>query len=141
MVMTSAPTPAPVRRDRARRPVSRPDRVGSIVPGGRPAPDVAGAASSLAIAVLYPLLWMVFSSFKDNSEVFNNPWGMPGELRWHNFAQAGNAGVVRYFTNSVIVTVGLHRHHHADQRLGGLRSGPAADPVRRAGARCSCSAG
>jgi len=58
----------------------------------------------LAIAVIYPLLWMVFSSFKDNSEVFNNPWGMPGELRWHNFAQAGQAGVVRYFTNSVIVT-------------------------------------
>ena len=47
---------------------------------------------------------MVFSSFKDNPEVFSNPWGLPGELRWHNFAQAGKAGVVRYFTNSVIVT-------------------------------------
>ena len=36
--------------------------------------------------------------------MFNNPWGLPGELRWHNFASAGKAGVVRYFTNSVIVT-------------------------------------
>jgi raffinose/stachyose/melibiose transport system permease protein len=57
-----------------------------------------------AIIVIYPLLWMVFSSFKDNTEVFGNPWGLPSKLRWHNFVQAGNAGVVRYFTNSVIVT-------------------------------------
>ena len=58
----------------------------------------------LVIAVLYPLLCMVFSSFKDKQEVFASLWGMPGELRWHNFAQAGNAGVVRYFVNSVIAT-------------------------------------
>jgi raffinose/stachyose/melibiose transport system permease protein len=59
---------------------------------------------ALAVIVIYPLLWMVFSSFKDNSEVFGRPWGLPTELRWHNFVAAGNAGVVRYFTNSVIVT-------------------------------------
>lgn len=59
---------------------------------------------ALVIVVLYPLLWMVFSSFKDNREVFDHPWGLPGELRWGNFAQAGSAGVVRYFVNSVIVT-------------------------------------
>ena len=59
---------------------------------------------ALVLAVLYPLLWMVFSSFKDNREVFDSPWGMPGQLRWENFAKAGDAGVVRYFTNSVIVT-------------------------------------
>jgi raffinose/stachyose/melibiose transport system permease protein len=59
---------------------------------------------ALVIAVIYPLLWMVFSSFKDNQEVFGNPWGLPGELRWGNFAKAGSAGVVRYFVNSVIVT-------------------------------------
>lgn len=60
--------------------------------------------AALAIVVIYPLLWMVFSSFKDNSEVFGRPWGFPSHLRWHNFVAAGNAGVVRYFTNSVIVT-------------------------------------
>lgn len=59
---------------------------------------------ALVVAVLYPLLWMVFSSLKDNQEVFANPWGLPGELRWRNFAQAGSAGVVRYFVNSVLVT-------------------------------------
>jgi raffinose/stachyose/melibiose transport system permease protein len=59
---------------------------------------------ALVIAVLYPLLWMVFSSFKDNREVFDHPWGLPGELRWSNFAQAGQAGVLRFFVNSIIVT-------------------------------------
>jgi raffinose/stachyose/melibiose transport system permease protein len=59
---------------------------------------------ALVIAVLYPLLWMVFSSFKDNREVFDHPWGLPSELRWGNFAEAGRAGVVRFFVNSVIVT-------------------------------------
>lgn len=58
----------------------------------------------LVLIVLYPLLWMVFSSFKNNREVFDHPWGLPSELRWQNFRQAGDAGVVRYFTNSVIVT-------------------------------------
>jgi len=62
------------------------------------------ALAILALIVIYPLLWMVFSSFKDNSEVFGHPFGLPGQLRWHNFVEAGNAGVVRYFTNSVIVT-------------------------------------
>jgi len=60
--------------------------------------------AALAVVVVYPMLWMVFSSLKDNSEVFGDPWGLPAQLRWHNFVAAGNAGVVRYFTNSVVVT-------------------------------------
>ena len=59
---------------------------------------------ALALAVIYPLLWMVLSGFKDNREVFDSPWGLPGHLRWSNFAQASNAGVLRYFVNSIIVT-------------------------------------
>jgi raffinose/stachyose/melibiose transport system permease protein len=62
------------------------------------------ALAILAVLVIYPLLWMVFSSFKDNSEVFAHPFGLPSELRWNNFVEAADAGVVRYFTNSVIVT-------------------------------------
>src|SRR5690349_7651637 len=58
----------------------------------------------LALAVIYPLIWMVLSGFKDNSEVFGNAWGLPGALRWSNFVQAWNPGVVRYLGNSVFVT-------------------------------------
>lgn len=60
----------------------------------------------LVLAVIYPLLWMVFSSFKNNSELFANPWSLPGELRWGNFERAWNAGVVRFFVNSTLVTAG-----------------------------------
>jgi raffinose/stachyose/melibiose transport system permease protein len=59
---------------------------------------------ALAVAVIYPLLWMMLSGFKDNSEVFGHPWGLPGALRWHNFVDAWNQGVVRYLGNSVFVT-------------------------------------
>lgn len=59
---------------------------------------------AFAVAVLYPVLWMVLSGFKDNQEIFNQPWAPPGELRWENYARAWDLGVVRYFTNSVIVT-------------------------------------
>ncbi len=62
------------------------------------------ALGVLAVLVIYPLLWMIFSSFKDNSEVFAHPFGLPSELRWENFVEAGQAGVVRYLVNSVIVT-------------------------------------
>lgn len=61
---------------------------------------------ALAVAVVYPLLWMVFSSFKTNREIFGSPWSLPEELRWDNFTRAGNAGVVRYFVNSILVTAG-----------------------------------
>jgi len=61
--------------------------------------------SLLVIAVIYPLVWMVLSGFKNNAEVFGNPWGLPHHLRWHNFQRAWNAGVLHYFTNSVVVTV------------------------------------
>src|SRR5215217_4274785 len=87
-------------RQHAVAPTSHRPRVGSAV--GRWLTWLALAA--LAILVIYPLLWMVFSSFKDNGEVFAHPFGLPGQLRWQNFADAADAGVVRYFTNSVIVT-------------------------------------
>lgn len=65
---------------------------------------VYGALVTLVLAVVYPLLWMALSSFKDNAEVFGDPWGLPSQLRWENFDAALRTGVLRYFLNSVIVT-------------------------------------
>jgi raffinose/stachyose/melibiose transport system permease protein len=63
-----------------------------------------GVLVALVLAVIYPLLWMVISSFKSNAEVFGNPWGLPSDLRWENFQHAMRTGVLRYFANSVLVT-------------------------------------
>jgi raffinose/stachyose/melibiose transport system permease protein len=59
---------------------------------------------ALAVAVIYPLLWMVLSGFKTNAELFGSAWGLPKQLRWGNFATAWSQGVVRYLFNSVLVT-------------------------------------
>ena len=102
MVTTGHAVPVRTARERTTHvPIARRRRsLGGTI--GRALTCVALVA--LAVLVIYPLLWMVFSSFKTNGEVFGNPFGLPGQLRWQNFADAGNAGVVRYFTNSVIVT-------------------------------------
>lgn len=57
------------------------------------------------VAILYPLFWMIMTGFKTNEELFGNSWGLPGALRFDNFVDAWNQGVVRYILNSLIVTV------------------------------------
>jgi raffinose/stachyose/melibiose transport system permease protein len=66
---------------------------------------VWGALAGLCIAIIYPLLWMALSGFKTNQEIFGDPFGLPGALRWENYGTALDQGVLKYFTNSVIVTV------------------------------------
>ena len=58
----------------------------------------------LAVAIIYPLVWMTLNGFKSNAELFGDAWGLPTTWRWENFAKAWNLGVVRYLLNSVIVT-------------------------------------
>jgi raffinose/stachyose/melibiose transport system permease protein len=65
---------------------------------------VWGLLAGLVVAILYPLLWMVLSGFKTNQEVFGDPFGLPGALRWGNYQTAWDQGVFKYFGNSVIVT-------------------------------------
>lgn len=57
----------------------------------------------LAVAILYPLIWMSLNGFKSNAELFGDPWGLPTTWRWENFGKAWNLGVVRYLANSVLV--------------------------------------
>ncbi|MEO5965776.1 MAG: carbohydrate ABC transporter permease [Candidatus Limnocylindrales bacterium] len=59
----------------------------------------------LAVAIIYPLVWMALNGFKSNAELFGDPWGLPTTWRWANFGKAWDLGVVRYLVNSVIVTV------------------------------------
>lgn len=60
-----------------------------------------------AFISLYPLLWMLFYSFKNNEEIFvSNPFGFPKVLRIENYIKAWTQyDVPRYFGNSFIVGV------------------------------------
>ncbi len=57
---------------------------------------------------LYPLIWMVFYSFKNNNEIFvSNPFGFPKVFRIENYINAWSKyDVPTYFVNSIIVSIG-----------------------------------
>ena len=58
-----------------------------------------------AIISIYPLLWMLLYSFKDNTEIFvTNPFGLPKVCHFENYIDAWKAfDVGTYFKNSMIV--------------------------------------
>ena len=59
----------------------------------------------LVVVVIYPLTWMVLNGFKTNSELFGNPFALPLQWNWDNYAAAWNRGVSNYLTTSVLVTI------------------------------------
>lgn len=59
----------------------------------------------LVVVVVYPLLWMVLNGFKQNAELFGNPFALPISWDWQNYVNAWNRGVSNYLMTSVLVTV------------------------------------
>ncbi|WP_245468653.1 MULTISPECIES: carbohydrate ABC transporter permease [unclassified Mesorhizobium] len=59
----------------------------------------------LGVVVIYPLIWMALSGFKDNAQIFGDPFALPAHWSWNNYVQAWNQGVRGYVTVSVLVTV------------------------------------
>jgi N-acetylglucosamine transport system permease protein len=58
-----------------------------------------------SIVVIYPLIWVIFSSFKDANEIYGTPWELPTILRWDNYVRAlVNAKLARYMINSLYIT-------------------------------------
>ncbi len=57
-----------------------------------------------ALAIIYPLLWMVLSGFKNNQRLFLNTWALPDVYRWENYAKAWRIGIGKYFFNSILIT-------------------------------------
>jgi raffinose/stachyose/melibiose transport system permease protein len=60
--------------------------------------------AAFAIAILYPLLWMVISSMKSYNEIFNDVWGLPSTWIVENYSLAWSKGISGYFMNSFFVT-------------------------------------
>ncbi len=58
-----------------------------------------------AVISLYPLIWMLMYSFKNNDEIFvSNPFGLPTVFRVENYVKAWSQyNVPSYFLNSMIV--------------------------------------
>ncbi|HZL05435.1 MAG TPA: carbohydrate ABC transporter permease [Coriobacteriia bacterium] len=64
-----------------------------------------GALLGLAIVVIYPMLWMVVSSLKTNTEILGDPFALPANADLSSYGRAIDRGVGTYFLNSVIVTL------------------------------------
>lgn len=59
----------------------------------------------LAILIIYPMFWIVMSSFKDYNGIFKDVWGLPKEWLFENYKTAWERGISGYFINSLIVSV------------------------------------
>lgn len=61
----------------------------------------------VAVLQLFPLVWLLFFSLKNNQEVFNmSPLSLPMNPRWENYAKVWDVGNINiYFLNSVWITV------------------------------------
>jgi N-acetylglucosamine transport system permease protein len=60
---------------------------------------------AFAITVLFPIVWIIYSSFKSTDEISASPWGLPASPQWSNFVTAWvEGGIGVSFINSAIVT-------------------------------------
>lgn len=58
------------------------------------------------LVVAFPIVFILFTSLKSNSEFFVNLFGFPRELVWENYVIAWKTGKLGiYFKNSAIITV------------------------------------
>lgn len=59
------------------------------------------------VTVIFPLVWMVYSSFKNNTEFYASPWSLPSVIRIENYVAAWvDSSFSRFFFNSFIVVLG-----------------------------------
>lgn len=60
-----------------------------------------------AAICLYPLVWMIFYSFKNNEEIFvSNTFGFPTHFRIENYITALQSyNITKYFGNSLLVAI------------------------------------
>lgn len=58
------------------------------------------------MVVLYPMIWMFYTSFKEQWQIFADPFALPSSLNLANYTKAWTTGNFRlYFFNSVIITL------------------------------------
>src|SRR5690349_15349313 len=64
---------------------------------------------ALGVLMVYPVIWMIVSSFKPNNMIFSDPGLIPKSLTIENYITgwSGYAGTTfgRFFTNSLLMSV------------------------------------
>ena len=74
-----------------------------------PTQKVARGFSYLFMALcvcvaLFPIIWVVLSSFKTNSEIFSNGLSLPSHFSFDGYVQALEiAPILKFFANSLII--------------------------------------
>lgn len=59
-----------------------------------------------SIIVIFPMVWLLYTSFKTDQEIFFSPWTFPAALQWGNFQRAWvEAHIGEYFFNSVVIVI------------------------------------
>ncbi|MDO4306194.1 MAG: carbohydrate ABC transporter permease [Eubacteriales bacterium] len=59
----------------------------------------------LSVVEIYPLIYLIFFSFKDNQEIFvTNPFGLPQKWLFSNYTSVFQNNIPRYLLNSLIVS-------------------------------------
>ncbi|MEI2422093.1 hypothetical protein V6O07_17575, partial [Arthrospira platensis SPKY2] len=59
-----------------------------------------------SLVVIFPMIWLTYSTFKTDREIFFSPWMLPESLQWDNFHRAWfDARIGEYFLNSLIVVI------------------------------------
>ena len=64
--------------------------------------------STYLVIVVYPMIWLLYTSLKTDQGIFLDPFGLPDldRLQWANFSNAWTKGHFGdYFFNSVLMTV------------------------------------
>lgn len=62
-----------------------------------------------ALLMIYPLFWMIFSSFKSDEEIFSNPSALPTSWSLANYVDgwvATEPSFTRYYLNSFVICLG-----------------------------------
>ena len=68
---------------------------------------IASALAGYTLWVVFPMVWMAYSSLKPDAAIFRDPFGLPapGHVEWQNYGRAWReARFGDYFLNSVLVT-------------------------------------
>jgi N-acetylglucosamine transport system permease protein len=59
-----------------------------------------------ALMVIFPMIWLLYTSFKTDQEIFFSPWSLPDAPQFNNFSRAWTeVHVGQYFINSMMVVL------------------------------------